>query len=263
MFHPNLKRHGNPPFCICVVHGGPGAAGEMAPVASELASDAGILEPFQTADSIQGQIEELRDVLKSSGNPPIILIGFSWGAWLSYFLAVHHPVLVQKLILVSSGPFEEKYARNIQKIRMNRLDEEKRREVEFLMKQIEDSEVDDKNKLFGRFGDLISQADAYDPVNVESEKLECRYDVFQKVWPEADALRKSGKLLNLGEKIRCPVVAIHGDYDPHPAEGVRIPLSRVIHDFRFVLLEKCGHKPWIERLAMERFYQILKEEIVL
>ena len=31
----------------------------------------------------------------------------------------------------------------------------------------------------------------------------------------------------MGRKIKCPVVAIHGDYDPHLAEGVREPLSRV------------------------------------
>ena len=27
------------------------------------------------------------------------------------------------------------------------------------------------------------------------------------------------------------------------------------------LLEKCGHRPWIEREAKERFYEILKQEI--
>jgi pimeloyl-ACP methyl ester carboxylesterase len=57
------------------------------------------------------------------------------------------------------------------------------------------------------------------------------------------------------------VIAIHGDYDPHPAEGVQKPLSSVLRDFRFVLLEKCGHTPWLERQARESFYHILKEEI--
>ena len=74
-------------------------------------------------------------------------------------------------------------------------------------------------------------------------------------------LRSSGKLLELGREICCQVVAIHGDYDPHPFEGVRDPLSRVLKDFRFILLEKCGHRPWIEREAKERFYEILRNEI--
>ena len=45
-----------------VVHGGPGACGEMAPVARRLASARGVLEPIQTALSLEGQVEELRTV---------------------------------------------------------------------------------------------------------------------------------------------------------------------------------------------------------
>jgi pimeloyl-ACP methyl ester carboxylesterase len=56
-------------------------------------------------------------------------------------------------------------------------------------------------------------------------------------------------------------VAIHGDYDPHLAEGIREPLSRVIKDFRFILLEKCGHEPWRERYAHDEFYEILTSEL--
>jgi pimeloyl-ACP methyl ester carboxylesterase len=89
----------------------------------------------------------------------------------------------------------------------------------------------------------------------------CSYDVFKGVWREAHELRSSGELLKLGTKVRCPVVAIHGDYDPHPFDGVKEPLSGVLKDFRFILLEKCGHRPWIEREAKERFYNLLNNEI--
>jgi pimeloyl-ACP methyl ester carboxylesterase len=74
-------------------------------------------------------------------------------------------------------------------------------------------------------------------------------------------LRRSGKLLEMGKEITVPVVAIHGDYDSHPAEGVEKPLSAILKDFHFILLEKCGHKPWIERQARERFYTILEGEL--
>ena len=112
-----------------------------------------------------------------------------------------------------------------------------------------------------RLGQLISKADSYSPLPYKSEILECQYDVFTGVWKDAEKLRDSGELLKLGEQIKCPVVAIHGDYDPHPGEGVRGPLSRVLKDFRFILLKKCGHQPWIESRAGDRFYQILKEEL--
>jgi pimeloyl-ACP methyl ester carboxylesterase len=57
------------------------------------------------------------------------------------------------------------------------------------------------------------------------------------------------------------VLAIHGDSDPHPAAGVREPLSRTLPDFRFILLEKCGHMPWLERQARDTFYALLREEL--
>ena len=91
--------------------------------------------------------------------------------------------------------------------------------------------------------------------------VDCRADIFQGVWPAAAQLRRDGKLLELGKHIKCSVVAIHGDYDPHPAEGVQKPLSAILKDFRFILLKNCGHKPWIEQQAKEKFFQILKKEI--
>jgi pimeloyl-ACP methyl ester carboxylesterase len=122
----NLRIYGKAPYRITVIHGGPGAPGEMAPVARELSVQCGVLEPLQTMTTVEGQVEELAAV---------------------------------------------------------------------------------------------------------------------------------------GRNIHCPVVAIHGDCDPHPAEGIEMPLSSVIADFRFVLLERCGHHPWYERYAKEPFYAILKQEI--
>ena len=73
-------------------------------------------------------------------------------------------------------------------------------------------------------------------------------------------MRRGGQLLAFAQHITCPVVALHGDYDPHPAEGVRLPLS-TLKDFRFILLENCGHTPWLERQAKGNFYRILKKEL--
>jgi pimeloyl-ACP methyl ester carboxylesterase len=103
-----LRKYGKAPFKVAVIHGGPGAGGEMAPVARELSSAWGILEPIQTATSLEGQVEELRTVLESDGDLPVTLIGFSWGAWLSFIVTAAHPSIAQKLILVGSGPYEER-----------------------------------------------------------------------------------------------------------------------------------------------------------
>jgi pimeloyl-ACP methyl ester carboxylesterase len=57
------------------------------------------------------------------------------------------------------------------------------------------------------------------------------------------------------------VIAIHGSYDPHPADDVRTSLAAVVQDFRFVPLKNCGHYPWIERDAKAKFYEIVLNEL--
>nr|MDO8109278.1 alpha/beta hydrolase [Candidatus Sigynarchaeota archaeon] len=259
----NVRLHGHAPFCVALVHGGPGASGEMVPVARVLSARRGVLEPLQTETTVQGQIRELKDVLARNGSPPVTLVGFSWGAWLSILLAAKHPALVEKLILVSSGPFEEKYATGIQETRLRRLSEAERTEVRSLQEILGTTTGAGKAEAFARFGALFSKSDAYDalPDDPAGEKdMVYSTEIYQGVWPQAAEMRRSGKLLAMVKTVKCPVVAIHGDHDPHPAEGVRKPLE-ILKDFRFILLQKCGHRPWIEKEARDKFYEILDEEI--
>jgi pimeloyl-ACP methyl ester carboxylesterase len=257
----NVRKYGDPPFIVAVIHGGPGAAGMMAPVARELSKGLGVLEPLQAATSVDGQVQELRAILEKHGQLPVILVGHSWGAWLSMIFAARYPSFVKKLILVGSGPLEEKYALKITGTRFSRLSGEELREVTALTEALNDPGIAGKNKIFARFGKLMSKADTLDPLPGEGEEADMLEDVFRSVWAEAEEMRRSGELLKIAMQIRCPVVAIHGDYDPHPAEGVEEPLRKLARDFRLILLKDCGHEPWKERAAKEKFYRVLKEEL--
>jgi pimeloyl-ACP methyl ester carboxylesterase len=259
----NYRTWGKPPYAVAVVHGGPGAPGSVAPVARELSKTFGVLEPLQTKDAIAGQIEELREVLEKHATLPAILIGHSWGAWLVYLTAARHPQLAKKLVLVASGPFEEKYAVNIFPERLKRLSEVERIEVFRMIDIINGEAAGNKDISMGRLGELFTRADTFSifPPGKEPEPLKASEEINRKVWAEAQVLRASGELLKTGRGIRCPVLAIHGDFDPHPAEGVRQPLSRVLKDFKFILLERCGHEPWSERFARDEFFRVLSDEI--
>ena len=256
----NYRTWGKPPYRVAVVHGGPGAPGEMAAVADELSETVGILEPFQTADSVVGQAEELRDELEEHAELPVILIGHSWGAWLSFIVAARYPAVVKKLILSSSGPFESEYVAGASSERLNRLSEADRTEFLRLYEIVTRTDVVDKDKMLARFGALAAKADTYDalePKHYEApEGLEVSADIFNRVMPEVAEMRASGNLVAMGAQIECPVVAVHGDYDSHSGEGVRAPLSRVVRDFRFILLERCGHEPWMERYARDEFFRV-------
>ena len=208
----NYRLWGKPPYKVAVVHGGPGAPGAVAPVARELSKDIGVLEPLQTKNSLEGQIEELAAVLKEQAGIPAILIGHSWGAWLSYFVAERYSSLVKKLILVGSGPFEQKYADNINPDRFNRLSEKERVEAFRLIGIINGESAGDKDKAMGKLGELFAKADTFDalPPEKDPEPLGASEEINRKVWAEAKQLRISGEILKMCKKIKCPVTAIHG-----------------------------------------------------
>ena len=74
-----LRLYGNAPYTVAALHGGPGAAGSVGYLASELSKRAktGVLEPVQSAESIEGQVAELSDLLAEFN--PKVLMGHSWG----------------------------------------------------------------------------------------------------------------------------------------------------------------------------------------
>ncbi len=264
-----LRAYGKAPYCIVAVHGGPGAPGEMATVARTLArrTGDGVLEPLQAAKSVSGQIDELEEVIVTGADPPVTLLGYSWGAWLSYLTAARVSDTVRKLILVSSGPFLPRYAAQVHNTRFARLSPADRARLVALSRTLVDPAASGLNGALRELALILARADACDPLEgsieraVNEELVDVDAAVYDGVWPEADALRRSGALLAAGETITAPVVAVHGDYDPHPVAGVRGPLARVLDQFRFILLERCGHRPWIERHAREAFYRILIMEL--
>ena len=257
----SFRTYGRSPYTITVIHGGPGAPGEMAPLAQALSPHYGVLEPLQTASSLDMQVQELKEVLRRQAKLPVTLIGHSWGAMLSYIFTALNPEYVKKLILVGSGVFDADYAGEITGTRLNRLSDEERGTLQALQKELDDPLTTDKDAIFRQCGDLFSRCDTFDLIPHASEVLACQYEIYKSVWSDVEKIRRWENLMSFGRHITCPVVAIHGDYDPHPADGINIPLSHVLHDFRFILLKHCGHCPWIERQAQERFYEILAEEL--
>lgn len=220
-----------------------------------------MLEPFQTKLTIEDQVEELREQIDRNGSKPVTLIGWSWGAWLTYIFASKYPESVKKLILISSGPFEQRYVEEMNRTRMSHLsktDIKRLKELEEIFKQKDITNID---SLFEEFGAIYSKADTFKHNGEREEKIIPNMEVFNSIWPEAAKLRESGELLEIGKSIKCAVVAIHGDYDPHPFLGVKDPLTKVIQNFKFILLEKCGHHPWFEKHAKDKFYEVLLGEI--
>lgn len=243
------KHYGKGPVRVVVVHGGPGCAGEVAPLARDIA-DMGhsVLEPFQTGLSIEEQVDELRRLLLEQCAPPVAFVGWSWGVWLVCFLAEQQPALVRQLILVGSGPFLAKDAETIKSTRLARLNDKDRAQYERMRENM------DAPGVVNQLMPLFDKMDSVDPLPMPGLELIYNAEVHRKVWAEAVERRNSGELLMTLANLRCPVLAVHGDADPHPAQGVRAPLEGYCSHAEFVELPQCGHKPWAERQARTAFF---------
>jgi pimeloyl-ACP methyl ester carboxylesterase len=259
----NCRIYGKQPYKVALLHGGPGGAGTLKELAQmlELSNNCGILELLQTKDSIAGQVEEIKETLDQHADLPVTLIGHSWGAMLGFIFAATHPTYVTKLIMVGSGLFDHKYANNIMDTRLSKLSEDKQNQLKKLEAKLTE-ESNESDELFHQFGKLTGEVESFDPIKLtDSEVMKGQYHIYKTVWPEAAKMREAGKLLELGTKIKCPVIAIHGIVDPHPYQAVQEPLATVLDNFTFILLDKCGHEPWIERHARDKFLSLVSTHL--
>ena len=175
-------------------------------------------------------MDELQD---GTGNPahdrPVVLIGHSWGAWFSWFVAASYPQLVGKLILIGTPAFEENYVPLLRENRLRRLTAEEQQEFSHLGRPVDARSAKRPNASLSRLGDLAAKADTYDPMALDvalpsPSVCEQAGAIYEGVWPAAAAMRRTGDLLALTARIACRVIAIHGDRDPirwfrrHPAD---------------------------------------------
>ena len=259
-----MRKYGNPPCCAAAVHGGPGAPGSAAGLARGLAAatGAGVLEPFQSKRTIRALVEELYAQLAAGCTGPVMLVGHSWGAWLSAAFARKHPEKVRKLVLVGCAPLTDAFVPKITARRMARLNDRDRKRFAELPALLAQPDRPDRDALIAELGVLCDRSDAYAPVRSgEAPSPPPDGALYQAVWREAAELRRSGELLQIFAQLKIPVTVIHGDADPHPAEGVREPLRSLGLPFTFQLLPRCGHTPWEEKFAREPFFRLLAREL--
>jgi pimeloyl-ACP methyl ester carboxylesterase len=192
------------------------------------------------------------------------LVGHSWGAVLAWLYAAAYPDHVARLILVGCPPLAASYALAIDATRRSRMSDAKSAEYDRAVAVLADASAPDKTDAARRLGVLLAGVDDFAPLPVDArafDSVDTTGLAFGAIWPEVARMREDGDLLALAPHIRCPVVAIHGDHDPHPADGVEVPLIGTVPDVRFHLLARCGHTPWRERYASEAFYRVLRTEL--
>ena len=238
---------------IVILDGGPGATGEVTALTDGLAARGHrVLEPVQTGHSIADMITGLRDDIARDCASPVVLVGWSWGAWLACLYAVACPDDVRRIVLLGCPPLTERGAAQLRQTRAGRLNPSQIAEIEAL------SAAPPAPQITARLMQLFDLSDAYDPLDTPHPAVAIDWEQHHAIWAEASALRRSGALLDRVASLPMPVRALHGVHDPHPADDVTRSLS-ALPDFEMTVIDACGHKPWRE--AQVDFLDLLAAQV--
>lgn len=247
--------HGKAPYKTVLIHGGPGATGSLYNFAEELnrLTGMGIVETLQSRYSIAELIEELYSQITEYCQERPTLIGHSWGAWLAVLFAGKYPKICKNIVLVGCPPLADKYVKEISLRRLHSLSDE---ESKIFQKVIDHAAADEDMKMIPC---ILEKSDNYCLESSEKRMADIAdHEMYNRIWKEAAELRTSGELLTVFKNSQSKLFFIQGVCDPHPAEGVTKPLEENGIPCKTYILEKCGHNPFMEKYAREKFYDILQ-----
>ncbi len=170
--------------------------------------------------------------------------------------AEKHSEFVKDIVLVGSGPLENKYVAEIGSRRVENLSGEDL----VLYERLISNQVTDLDMK--KIPAIFEKSDNYCLEDRELHRADkTDSEMHNLIWSEAAKLRTDGKLLEVFQKINSKIYLIQGAYDPHPVNGVTTPLQENNVPCEVYVLEKCGHSPFMEKYAKDEFYSVLNEII--
>lgn len=258
-----VREYGTSGPQVIVVHGGPAAVGEAAPIARGLADSFRVLEPWQRGSggeplTVARHVADLHRLVASGcGDARPALVGESWGAMLVLAYAAAHPDSAGPLVLVGCGTFDTAARARLRATLEQRMDDGLRRRIE----QLEHRCSDPDERLRGTY-ELMRGLYDYDavPAEADPEAAALPLDVraHTETWADMVRLQEDGVYPAAFAAITSPVLMLHGTWDPHPGPMIRDGLATSLPQLEYREFHRCGHSPWLERGARDDFFAVLR-----
>jgi len=247
---------------VVVLHGGPAAAGNAAPIAQGLADCFRVLEPRQRGSgteplSVARHVLDLHEAIRAHcGGTKPALVGESWGAMLALAYAAEHPASVGPIVLIGCGTFDAPSRRRLKEILDQRVDDDMRARLERFAEDV----TDPLARLAAEYA-LTQSLYAFDPIALptngrETEPLDVR--AHAETWEDMLRLQADGAYPTAFARIQSPVLMLHGAYDPHPGQMIRASLVPFLPQLEYREWERSGHSPWLERRVRDEFFAVLR-----
>jgi pimeloyl-ACP methyl ester carboxylesterase len=261
--HSNLieiRKHGKSGPTIVLLHGGPGAPGSVTSLATALASDFKVLEPFQRRSENEALSVE-RHCLDLAAVWPekMLLVGWSWGAMLALSFASRYPERAAAVVLIGCGTYDSESREIYQQKLHRRLGSTGISRLKAIQRRIA-SEVDreTRDRLFGELARIVSRAQSFATNPIDEGNFQVDSRGHEETWQDVLRLQDEGVEPAKFRAIKAPVLMLHGDDDPHPGEATRDVLRRYIAHLEYVGFARGGHAPWLEPHVRDLFLRTLR-----
>jgi pimeloyl-ACP methyl ester carboxylesterase len=243
---------------LIVLHGGPGAAGHMAPVARGLAASYGVIEPFQRGSggerlTVARHVADLHQIINvHAPRRHPVLLGSSWGAMLALAYAAAHPGSTGPLILVGCGAFDPVARAELQRNIAERMSDDIRAQLKCEEKLNPDESLKARARamLPVYACDLLASPHEDDQVDAQAN---------HETWDDMMRLQAEGAYPAAFAAIKVPVLMVHGAFDPHPGRLIFESLRPHLPQLEYREFERCGHYPWLERTTADSFFSLVHE----
>jgi pimeloyl-ACP methyl ester carboxylesterase len=254
-----LRRHGTDGPPVVVLHGGPGAPGSAWGLARGLATHHRVLEPLQRRAgdgplTVARHVEDLRMLLEAElPGEHAAIVGHSWGAMLALAFGAAHPERAGRIAIVGCGTFDLA----ARAVLMGTLDRRMTAAISAGLAALQLSPSEDE--ALTASGSLIAPLYTWDPLPPEPEQPPVLGDArgHRESWDDMVRLQERGVYPAAFAAITCPVLMLHGRFDPHPGPVIRDSLAPWLPQLDYREIGGCGHEPWRERRAKEPFFDAL------
>ena len=185
--------------------------------------------------SLQEHVEALTAVINVAAPEQFILLGHSFGGWISGLYASHHPERILRLMLVNTAGV---YYRGVEKLR----------------KMFTLNSVSDTRQLLNN---LWYRYPWYFKPFAGSIYRELRSRGMNEL---VESIDSSGFLVEEFARLRMPVNIIWGRQDAVISPECVNVLTRFVPHARVEFIERCGHVPQLERPA--QFVSVMESMVV-
>jgi pimeloyl-ACP methyl ester carboxylesterase len=258
-----VRHYGESGPLVLVLHGGPAAAGDVAPVAKGISGSFHAVEPWQRGSgerplTVARHIADLHELIEQlGGHSRVAILGHSWGAMLALCYAAEHPGKAGPIVLVGCGTFDRASRSRMQATIEQRMNDDLRRRIG----QLSAKGMDPAERFIQAYK-LTRHIYDYEPIKPYADKEE--YEPFDlaahnETWNDICRLQDAGLYPDAFNVIESPVLMLHGAFDPHPGKMIRDSLLPYIPQLEYREYERCGHSPWVEKSAHEAFFHDVRD----